>query len=66
MCSIDISHFLHKKTGNHVFFNGFPVIFSVYERIRTSDPSLRRRVLYPAELRRHELRNIIYHEAAEM
>jgi len=27
---------------------------------------LRRRVLYPAELRRHELRNIIYHEAAEM
>ena len=52
MCSIDISHFLHKKTGNHVFFNGFPVIFSVYERIRTSDPSLRRRVLYPAELRR--------------
>ena len=41
MCSIGISHFLHKKTGNHVFFNGFPVIFSVYERIRTSDPSLR-------------------------
>ena len=25
---------------------------SVHERIRTSDPSLRRRVLYPAELRR--------------
>ena len=32
---------MHKKTGNRIFFNGFPVIFSVYERIRTSDPSLR-------------------------
>ncbi len=31
-----MSHFLHKKTGNHVFFNGFPVIFSVYERARSS------------------------------
>lgn len=30
-----------------------PMILSVLERIRTSDPSLRRRVLYPAELRGH-------------
>lgn len=29
--------------------------FGVLERIRTSDPSLRRRVLYPAELRRRTL-----------
>jgi hypothetical protein len=27
---------LHKKTGNRIFFNGFPVIFSVYERARSS------------------------------
>ena len=31
------------------------VAFGVLERIRTSDPSLRRRVLYPAELRRRIL-----------
>ena len=30
-------------------------MFGVLERIRTSDPSLRRRVLYPAELRRHKI-----------
>ena len=27
---------MHKKTGNRIFFNGFPVIFSVYERARSS------------------------------
>ena len=29
------------------------VFFSVHEGIRTSDPTLRRRVLYPAELHGH-------------
>ena len=33
---------------------------SVRERIRTSDPSLRRRVLYPAELRGHTI-TVEYH-----
>ena len=31
-----------------------PTVFSVPERIRTSDLPLRRRSLYPAELREHE------------
>ena len=34
-------------TSGYVFAGGVP------EKIRTSDPTLRRRVLYPAELRRH-------------
>ncbi len=40
----------HKKTAHHLkgcFINGDP------EKIRTSDPQLRRLLLYPAELRDH-------------
>ena len=53
----------HEKSDSQSY-DKLPLFFGVHEGIRTSDPTLRRRVLYPTELRGHLSANkpvLFYH-----
>ncbi len=45
---------MHAYKNPAIYEQGIQICYGVPEAIRTPDPFLRREVLYPAELRRHE------------